>query len=103
MTTEEQAREVLEDRLQEVDDGVRRVCQDPDVVAALGQPLLTLVELRTLVDRRYSGGRPWSAAEQAQVVRFLGDLVHDVELVRELLAFPVYIGRPKVLREERLG
>ena len=94
---------MLADRLQEIDDGVRRVCQDPDVVAAMGQPLLTLVELRSLMDRRYGGGPAWSAAEQAQVVVFLGDLVHDVELVRELLAFPVFIGRPKVLREDRLG
>ena len=66
---------------------------------------MTLMGLKQLLEERNqeiaSGSRnTWTDNERVQVQQFLGDLVHDVELVRELLERPTFVGMPRVLRDE---
>ena len=62
-----------------------------------------MAQLRETIERHNATRTAWTTDEAAELVSFLGDLVHDVELIREMLAFPTYVGLPRVLREERLG
>ena len=102
--TEQAVKEHLAAKLGTIDQRVRAVCEDPDVTDRLSEPVVPLARLREVVERHNGSARTaWSPDEAAQLVRFLGDLVHDVELVREMLAFPTHICFPRVLREERLG
>ena len=78
--------------------------ENPDLPAKLRERRMTLVELRGTVERHNATPRGrWTLDETAQLVAFLGDLQHDAELIRELLAFPEYKGLPRLLRDDRLG
>ena len=95
----------LADKLATIDERVEAVCADPAVAdkLRLNGGLVPLAQLRETVKRHNATRTAWTSDEAAELVSFLGDLVHDVELIREMLAFPTYMGLPRVLREERLG
>ena len=103
MTSEELEAD-LADKEAEIEERLREVCADPVVAEKMRGPVGLLTEVREIVARHNAApGTEWSPDEAAALLLFLGDLVHDVELVRELLALRGFVGFPRVLREERLG
>ena len=102
--TQEDLKAYLAEKLVTLDERVAAVCADPAVTDRLSGPVLSLAQLRAIVESHNAGARTeWSPDELAQLIVFVGDLLHDVDLVREMIAFPQFRCFPRVLRDERLG
>ena len=76
-------------------------------VAQARAAVLTLPEVRDMIAshtkrRREGGGAEWTDAELVALLSLHQDLQHDAALLEELMAFPTFVGRLRVVREARL-
>ena len=102
--TAEEIEADLADREVEIADRLADLSADPEVAARMREPVAPLTAVREMIARHNRDPRAdWSPDEAATLLQLHGDLAHDLDLVRELVALRGYVGLPRLLRDERLG
>ena len=95
----------LADREMEIADALDDLTADPAVAERMGAqlrgPVVPLAVVGEILAKHNRDRGAWSPDDAAILLLFHGDLVHDLDVLRRLLAMPDEVGILKLLRGGR--